>query len=460
MRFLLDLIYLAAYLLFCLLSLFWSKSYADAVHAFGRNFWGRYCPELDGRPVVWMHAVSVGESLICGPLLKRLRAQRPDLQFVMSVGTSDGFLVASREYSDLFVFKAPADFSWAVARTFEQLRPVALVISENDFWPNMLGETRRREVPLAIFNTRITQREIAEHDWNAWMFRSSLQRTRWWGVVSEGDADWIRRFFRVGSPPLEVTGSLKLDGHLRDSMNPRTEQYRKLFGFGLEDRVLVAGSTHDDEELCLAAIVREIAVDFPRIRLVLVPRLVSRCPEIAAELRKRGFEFVVESQLLARCEVPSLVTLVDSTGNLRDLWGLGEFAFVGGSLAPKGGHNMVEPASYGLAVTFGPSVTDFQRVADELVAAGGAVQVCSRAALSDLIRFWMNCPEEASAVGNRARKFVKSQCDSLETTVRGVLSVFPPPMDSLRPPSSERVEDVGESDATGNVPTNQISEAT
>lgn len=434
MRFLFDLIYIVAYLWFCLMSVFRPKEYADAVHAFQRNFWGRHCPELDGRPVVWVHAVSVGEVLICGPLLRQLKSLRPELQFVISVGTADGFMVASREFSNIRVFKAPADFSWAVARTFACLRPVALLISENDFWPNMLSETRRRGVPLAIFNTRITPREIFEHGWNAWMLRPGLRRTHWWGAAADNDAVWIRRFFRVGSPPLEVTGSLKLDGGLRDAMNPRTQYYRERFGYRRDDRVLVGGSTHDDEELWLAEIVREIAIEFPNLRLVLVPRHVSRCVEIAARLRRRGFEVVVESESDAPRESPALVTLVDSTGNLRDLWGIGEFAFVGGSLVPKGGHNMVEPASYGVAVTFGPSVSDFEQVAEELVASGGAVQVDSRDALRDQIRHWMRCPMDASNVGLRAREFVRSRGESLSRTVSGVLTVLPQPVVALHQP--------------------------
>ena len=277
----------------------------------------------------------------------------------------------------------------------------------------------------------------------------------------DSDAQWIRHFFGADSPILDVTGSLKCDGLAREPSRPQSVQFRRQFGFRPDEPVLVAGSTHDEEELWLAEIVRTIAAEFPQIRLVVVPRYVWRCGDVELRLREQGFDVVVSSRLPSTSPTSAMVTLVDSTGSLRDIWGIAQFAYVGGSLVQRGGHNMVEPASYGIPVCFGPFVADFQSLAEELVAAGGAVQVASRACLTELIRSWMRNPSQASKVGSLAQAYVVSKTDSQDRTVKGLLSTLPVP---ASPPvrsgvSIQRTREVGEECATDELRVRQISEA-
>lgn len=422
----LDVIGLVLFAITALLAVFSVRIRNDALHAFKRNFWGTRGPSLDGRPVVWMHAVSVGEMRICQPLLAYFTDHRPDLQFVLSVGTTDAMTAATRELPGTSLFFAPFDFSWAVRRTFDLVKPVALIISENDFWAQMLNEARRRHVPLAIFNTRMSPREQTEHRWNAWVLRPGLQRTAWWGAVTEDDARWIRHFFDVASPPLEVTGSLKLDGQTRDPQNPRTQELRRNLSFSSEHQIIVAGSTHETEERLIAAVAARLAVEFPNLRLVIVPRSISRAGEILHQLHREHLDVVIGRD--RSLNHAAFITILDSLGILQDLWGLADVAFVGGSFVRHGGQNMVEPASYGKPICFGPHTWNFQPIVTQLLNSDAARQVQSEAELESTIRNWLVNKAAAQEIGARAQAVVTSQTKPLRRTINGIRSILPEPM--------------------------------
>jgi 3-deoxy-D-manno-octulosonic-acid transferase len=429
MSYVLNLAYLLTLGGFLLRSLLRFGRRSEFLTGFWPRFWGMVPKLPDTRPVVWLHAVSIGEALLCGPILERLTAERPDLQFVLSVSTPDGYDVATREFPDTIVFWAPWDFSWAVRRVLAGLQPCALVIAENDFWPNLLSEARRRGVPLAIFNTRMSGREQFEHRLDAWLLRRGLARADWWGAVANEDAIWIRRFFGPRIAP-EVTGSLKFDGVVRDRHTEAAGRLRAVLGFSPSDRILVAGSTHAPEEEGLAAAVWPLAAEFPQLRLVIVPRHPSRRAQIARSLAAAGIPFVVRSDLRERATTEpattsAVVSVIDAVGALRDLWGMADYAFVGGSLARHGGQNMAEPASFGLPVCFGPHVASFQAMAEEFLAANAAVMVDSPAELADCLRGWLIHPEEGDRLGASARQLIQSRTEPLERTVRGILSVLP-----------------------------------
>jgi len=271
----------------------------------------------------------------------------------------------------------------------------------------------------------MSRREQNEHRWNAWLLRPALIKTRWWGAVTERDSDWIRQFFSMASPRLEVTGSLKFDGIVRDSSSPQTHFYRNRFGFHDQEKIIVAGSTHAPEETWLVGLVKKLELEFPELRLILVPRSTSRCDELEEQIRQHDVQFLRASRVTGPCQMSQRVTLVDSIGALRDIWGLADIAFVGGSFAGHGGQNMVEPASYGKPVCFGPHVWNFQTVVDELLAANAAVQVQTIEDLEKTLRRWLTNPCEAENLGLRARDVVQKYSDALDRTVSGILSVLP-----------------------------------
>lgn len=446
---LIDGIYLSAFFVFALLSVPFAKIRNSTLHAFTRNFWGHALPVLDGRPAVWFHAVSVGEAMVSVVSIKHLAATRPDLQMVLSISTRDGMAAAQCESLEASLLFAPFDFSWAVRRTFDAVRPVALIIAENDFWPNMLNEARRRNVPLAIFNTRMSVRELREHRWNAWLLRPGLKRAVWWGAITQQDADWIRHFFHVDPSRLEVTGSCKFDGIVRDPQDTKVEELRTLYGILPDEKILVAGSTHAPEEEILGGLFQSLSREFPRLRLILVPRHVNRCDEIACMLERQKITVCRTSLIADQPPTPGSVILVDSVGLLRDVWGLASFGFVGGSLARHGGQNPIEPCSYGVAVCLGPHTWNFQSVVEDFLGVQGAVQIGSANELESTIRHWLTDPENAIAIGQRARQLVAERTQARDRTIRGIESILPPPINAPRTNNEPGLEAQQQATAAG-----------
>jgi 3-deoxy-D-manno-octulosonic-acid transferase len=396
----------------------------DVLDGFWQKLWGRLPTLSVGRPVIWVHAASTGEALVCHAVLARLRELRPDVQFAISVTTAEGVAVCRSVFPDDAVFFAPYDFTWSMNRIFRAISPQLLLISENDFWPNMMCLAQRRNIPITIFNTRISRREQIEHRYDGWILLPGLRGVNWWGVVSQQDAAWIHRLFGIGSPPVEVTGSLKCDGILRDRDNPRTQTIRGWLGFSPTDRILVAGSTHSPEEKEVVKIVADLAPEWPDLRLVLVPRDATRFESVAQLLVNQGVPFMQMSRMTQACSSSCLVTLADSIGQLRDIWGLAEFGFVGGSLAEHGGQNMVEPASYGVPICFGPHTWNFRSVTDAYVSANAAIQIGGYAELSQSIRQWLEDPETTKHMGERARILAGQKSTAVEVTARAVVSLL------------------------------------
>ena len=240
MKYLLNLIYLLILSYFSVCAVIPRFRRNDVLGGFVDKFLGRAPGQASGTPVVWFHAVSVGEALLCRPVLDGLRSLGSDLKFVLSVSTSDAFQIATREYPDVDVFYAPYDFTWSVRRACRTVDPALFIISENDLWPNLIREAGSRGVPIAVFNTRMSSREQVEHRWNGWLIRPSLRYVRWWGAVTQTDADWIARLFGVQSPSVEVTGSMKFNGVLRDRDNSQTQELKNLWQIKESDCVLVA----------------------------------------------------------------------------------------------------------------------------------------------------------------------------------------------------------------------------
>jgi 3-deoxy-D-manno-octulosonic-acid transferase len=431
MRYLLNLLYLVILSLVGLCALVPRLRRMDVLTGFVSKFLGRAPQQRSDQSVVWFHAVSVGEALLCRPILDGLRRIDSDLMFVMSVSTPDGLSIAVREYPGIQVFYAPYDFTWSVRRACRAINPTLFIIAENDLWPNLIREVGARGVPVAVFNTRMSSREQVEHRWNGWLIRPALRYVRWWGVVTQQDADWIARLFRIHAPPVEVTGSLKFDGLLRDRNNPQTLELKKSWHITESDRVLVAGSTHAPEETMVLGIFVQLRKSWPELKLILVPRNAERFDEVEKLLERENVRYFRSSaipRLSAQAESitrDNNVILVDTVGQLRHIWGLADMAFVGGSLCPEGGHNMIEPASYGIPVCFGPHIETFQTVVDIFLSANAAVMTESPHALQSTLESWLSAPAAAAEMGVRARVVVEQHAHSVQTTLERIDALLP-----------------------------------
>jgi 3-deoxy-D-manno-octulosonic-acid transferase len=363
---------------------------------------------------VWFHGVSVGEVHLLRQVLAAFRRRNPGVACVVSASTDTGLDEARKSFPDLTVFPFPFDFSWAVRRTLRAVAPRLVVLAEGEIWPNFLLACRRLAIPVAVINGRMSPRSRRRYERLAWVARPLFRHLDLLAVQTADYADAVRR---LGAQPdrVHVTGNVKYDGVNADRAHPRTAELRRLLGVQADDLVWIAGSTQAPEEEIALGIWQRLRAEFPRLRLILVPRQKDRFDDVARLLERSRVSFARRS---AGSSLETPVVLVDTIGELGALWGLADVAFVGGSLdGHRGGQNMIEPAACGAAVVFGPHVWNFADTASRLLEAGGACQVRDGGVLETVVRRLLDDPEERARLGSAAREFVVRQQGATERTV-------------------------------------------
>jgi 3-deoxy-D-manno-octulosonic-acid transferase len=309
-------------------------------------------------------------------------ALRPDLELIVSATTPNGHQVARQEYKDLPVVFYPLDFGRFPARAIERIRPRCVLLMELEIWPNFLQAARKRDVPVAVINGRISERTFKGYR----LARGLLPQLDLISTYCVQDRAYQKRLLDLGVDPARVfvTGNMKYDSVVMGTHADAALSLRPWLAAEGE-LVIVAGSTHADEELWVLEAVAAAATGLPqRTRTVLVPRHPERANTIEDQLRAAGAEVVRWSQCSE--SLPPLargaVVLVDTIGQLQRFYAACDIAFVGGSLIPHGGQNMLEPAAQGRATVFGPHTTNFRRDVELLLAADAVEQVADRGALA------------------------------------------------------------------------------
>lgn len=416
----LDLSYLAAsvtaspWLLYRLAS--------DARYRTGlRERFGFHAPRASDRPALWIHGVSVGEILTGVPLVESFQARHADWDVMLSTVTVTGQAVARRRFGGRRVVYFPVDWSAAVRRSLRRLRPSAIVMLELELWPNFYLAAAREGIPLLIMNGRMTERSLRRYRWVHPLARRVLSTV---SAVCAQSAAHAERYRMLGVPPerVRVTGNMKFDGAPAAVAAPFDEPVVRRLGIRPGDRVLVGGSTHAPEEEMLLRAYGALRARFPDLRLVLVPRHPDRADAVAKVVAGAGFR-CYKTSLLSGLEQPppdlrQAVGVVDAVGDLRRLYGVATLAFVGGSLVPHGGQNMLEPAALACPAVFGAYVENFQEIADALLAAGAAAQVPDRTGLLATLENLLSHPERLAAMGSAGRRAVEQGRGATDRNLR------------------------------------------
>ncbi len=381
-------------------------------------------PPRTDAPSIWLHGVSVGEVQLLAGLAAELHRQAAaagrGIDCVISSSTTTGLDVAAKRFGPDHTFPCPLDFTWAVNRVLDRVRPDLVVLGELELWPNLLACVKRRGIPIVVANARMSERSAAGYARIAPLVRRMLGRVDLVAARSPEDGS---RFTALGAPAVAVVGSMKFDGVRGDRAAAEIGALRSLAGFAPDDIVLLAGSTQAPEEsLALDAFLAARRAH-PRLRLVIVPRHVERTPEIAALLDGSGLRWQRRSRLEADGADPDArVLLVDTTGELGWWWGTATIAFVGGSLdGTRGGQNMLEPAAYGAAVCFGPHTRNFAREVEVLLAADAARVVADGPALTAFVERCLAAPGWAREIGARAAATVAANRGATAATAIFVL---------------------------------------
>ncbi len=357
---------------------------------------GRYDPELParirGRRVIWVHNASVGELLAAIPLVRALRTRVADAAVVLSSTSFAGRDLASRAAEADAAVLLPLDLPWVIDRALATLRPSLFVFTETEIWPNLLRALARRGVPTVLVSGRISPRSFPRYRRVGRFIRRVLGEVSFLGMQSEAEADRVRA---LGAPAerIAVTGSLKLDGLVPAAA----------FAIDLAGPLWIAASTHaGEEEICIAAYTR-LRGRFPDLRLLLAPRHLDRLPDVEAVLARAGAAYVRRSALDGAWRGTPDVLLLDTLGELAGLYGRAAVAFVGGTLVPVGGHNLLEPARAGVPMLFGPHVESVAETAAALEAKGGCRRVKSGAELESALGDLLATPETRRRMGAAAR---------------------------------------------------------
>ncbi len=390
-------------------------------------------PQRDtGSPAIWFHAVSVGEVLALQKLVSEFATLHPDVEIVITTTTPTGLSVAREKYPDALTCFFPFDFSWAVKNAIDRIQPSAIVLVELELWPNFIRAASDLSIPLALINGRISEKSFRGYSRIRWLMKSLLPRFNALAVQNE---TYANRLKYLGTPAekITVTGSVKYDHVATDRDNPRTQELQTSFGFGEENRIVIAGSTQAPEEQYILDAFRELRNEFASLQLVIVPRHQERFEEVARLIEENGFDVIrrtiVRNQQPGALNLnstssnnPSTVYLLDTLGELSACWGLAEIAFVGGSLEnQRGGQNMIEPAGYGAAVLFGPNTWNFKQAVELLLDGDAARVVVDRDDLRRQLESCLNLPDEAQAMGQRAQLLILAQQGATQRTL-GLIS--------------------------------------
>jgi len=383
---------------------------------------------VDAEESIWIHAVSVGEALTARALAADLKARYPRLRLFLSTTTMAGQQVARRSVSNVdAVFYFPFDWTVIVRRTLRLVRPRLFIMMETEIWPNLLRECRRRGVRTAMINGRISNRSYPRYRLIRPFIRRVLGDVDRFCVQSEESA---RRLIELGADParVSVTGSLKFDSlelpaptaHGR----PR-DRVLRFFQLPPSRTVLVAGSTLRGEEAFVLRAFARIKTSMPGALLILAPRQPERFVEVERLAREAGFATVRRSELPIDAEPRAEVVVLDTIGELAQLYQLATAVFVGGSLVDHGGHNILEPAIFGKPIVFGPYMHNFKEIAEAFVANDAAIQLASERELDETLVGLVTDPVRRARLGAAARALVAANRGAKTKTLDVIAALLP-----------------------------------
>ena len=373
------------------------------------------------RPVLWVHAVSVGEVLAVSRLVKALDAALPECFVAVSTTTRTGQALARERFGAERVFYCPLDLPWAVRAYLDALRPRLLVLAETEFWPNLLHGCFRRKIPVAVVNARISDRSWPRYRLLRGLWRPLLSRLSRALAQSETDSGRLRA---LGCAPerVSVAGNLKFDVRAAGETEATRLLRAKLAG----RRLVVAGSTLAGEEAALLdAWPRLVAAD-AQLAMVIAPRHPERFAAVAALLERSGYPWKRRSEWSADPAEPLLpgeMVLLDTIGELASVYSLASVAFVGGSLVPAGGHNPLEPAQFAVPIVMGPHYANFRAIVDDL-RAHDALRIAAQEELAAALAAWLRDRPAAEAMGQRARAVFERQAGATDRCVEAIRAML------------------------------------
>jgi 3-deoxy-D-manno-octulosonic-acid transferase len=383
-------------------------------------------PDGPGTPrVVWVHAVSLGEVVAVAPLVRQLHHRYPDWRFVISTVTETGREAVEQRLGDVAVHcYAPLDFPWVVSRVVERLSPSAYLFVETELWPNLLRALAKRSVKAILVNGRLSSRSFERYLFLKPFMREVLAKVTLCLMQTERDAE---RIIALGADPARVvwTGNIKFDQPLPGQSAESLLLSREAIGVGADEELIVAGSTHPGEEEQILASYAQLREEFPSLVLLLAPRHIERASQLEEAVKAKGLVAVRRTSLGKNGadtvhQGHARGVILDTRGELAGVYRHAVVSFVGGTLVPVGGHNLLEPAGWGKPVFFGPHTDHCAEVAHLLLQAGAAVRVRDGQDLGGELRRSLRDRQVLQCMGQAARVVVAENRGAAERTLAHV----------------------------------------
>jgi len=371
-----------------------------------------------GRRAIWLHAVSVGEIIAAGRLVAELEAALPEHIICISTTTRTGYTLAQQRFGSQRVFYFPLDFAFIVRRYLRATNPELLILVETEFWPNLLLQCAQRGVPVAVVNARISDRSLPRYRRLRGLWKPLLAKIALFSAQSEEDATRLRD---LGAPPerVRVLGNLKFDVRSAAAESAFVTDLRAQLPAGA--KVLICGSTLDDEEAALLTALPALTVIMPELLCILAPRHPERFDAVAQLLQQRGFAFTRRSQWTG--QPLAGVFLLDSVGELASVYSLATLAFVGGSLVKAGGHNPLEAAQFAVPVVMGESYENFRGIVAAMRKVHG-IEIVVRKELCTALTGLLTNPQRAIALGEAGQRVFLAESGATARTVAALLPLL------------------------------------
>lgn len=381
-------------------------------------------PQVNDKPVIWLHCVSVGETQAARPLVQRLKQQFPHHALVVSTITRTGQSLAHDVFRNqaASVFYFPFDWRWTVRRALRTINPDAVIVMETELWPNFLRECQARQIPVALVNGRISRQSFRRYKLITFFLRRVLSSLTIAVMQSEMDAERLGTL-GMSKERLFTAGNLKFDAQVAGGLASKTEEIRTRFGLNAGSPLILAASTHSNEEEILLESVKQLSKT-TSVRLMIAPRHPERFKEVANLIQQSGLSWTRRTSPADPNDANTNVILLDTIGELPATYELAQIVFVGGSIVDKGGHNVLEPAAAGAAVVTGAHTHNFQTIVALMHEAGAIIQLPpleSAAAADEIAHVFAELladTEERTEFGKRAKQLVTTNQGAADRTMK------------------------------------------
>jgi len=336
--------------------------------------------EFSGKKIVWLHAVSVGEVMAVEKFIHEWLASTAEYELLLTTVTPTGQRIAKKFAGErVHVCYFPFDLTWVVKRFLDLFKPACLLLVETEIWPNLLTQAKERNIPVGVINARLSERSFKRYRIFPWLFKPL------WGkldfVLAQSEEDAVRfRGLGITGESVRDMGNMKFDQAEWSQEAVDSAGFRRAWGYTPEDLVWIAGSTHPGEEEVLMSVFKTLRGRFPKLKLILAPRHIERSGGLLRLLEKYGFSLV--SSMKRKEGSGPEVQILDQLGILKNLYGIADLVFMGGSLIPHGGQNPIEPARFSKAILHGPHVFNFHKIYHQLDHDGGALRISAPDELS------------------------------------------------------------------------------